>query len=290
MTDAPLTMFLGYGFCAAALAPHLKNRGHTLIATTRSAQKAKEIEALGHTPILTDGSVNAETLLREAFQSADFIVCSAPPGADGDPFLPILLPLITAQSYRARWIGYISTTGVYGDRQGGWAFEDDAPRPGQRRSHWRASAEAAWIASGAPVRLFRCAGIYGPGRSVFDKIREGKAKRIDKPGQVFSRIHTEDIARALIASMDQPDAPGPFNLADDCPAPQHDVIAYACGLIHAPVPPLEPFDPEAMSAMAASFYAENRRVSNARAKAQLGWCPLYRDYRSGLAAILAAGG
>ncbi|WP_019960742.1 Rossmann-fold NAD(P)-binding domain-containing protein [Woodsholea maritima] len=290
MTDAPLTLFLGYGFCAAALAPHLKKRSHTLIATTRSAQKAQDIGALGYDVILTDGSVSAERALSQAFQKARYVVCSAPPGAQGDPFLPALLPLITAGDYQAQWIGYISTTGIYGDRQGGWAFEDDAPRPGQRRSHWRAGAEASWIASGAPVRLFRCAGIYGPGRSVFDKIREGTAKRVDKPGQVFSRIHTEDIARALLASMDQPDAPGPFNLADDCPAPQHEVIAHACGLIGAPAPPLEPFAPDRMSAMAASFYAENRRVSNARAKAQLGWRPLYPNYQSGLAAILAAGG
>ena len=288
MTVTARTLFLGYGFSAAALAPKLHSAGHHILATTRSPEKLSTIQDLGYSGILTDGSVKTNSALQNAFMSAEYVVVSAPPSAEGDPFLPLLGDALESPDCSISWLGYLSTTGVYGDRQGGWAFEYESPRPGQRRSHWRAAAEQAWRDTGLPVRLFRCAGIYGPGRSVFDKIHEGRAQRIDKPGQVFSRIHTDDIATALMASMVRPDLTGPFNLADDQPAPQHEVIKRACEMIGAPVPPLQPFDARSMSPMAASFYAESRRVSNARAKAQLGWRPQYPTYDAGLKAILAA--
>ena len=183
------------------------------------------------------------------------------------------------------WLGYLSTTGVYGGHGGDWVDETTPPRPSQPRSIERLAAERAWQAMGATV--FRLPGIYGPGRSAIDRVKAGTARRIDKPGQVFSRVHVEDIAAAVLAAMTHP-APGAiYNVVDDLPASNSEVIAYACELLGLPVPPVLPWDEVAptMSAMARSFYAENRRVRNDRLKRELGVALRYPTYREGLRAI-----
>jgi nucleoside-diphosphate-sugar epimerase len=187
-------------------------------------------------------------------------------------------------------VGYLSTTGVYGDRGGDWVDEESALDPVNERSRLRVEAEAAWLQRDLPVHVFRLAGIYGPGRSAFDRLRAGRAQRIVKPGQVFSRIHVADIARVLAASMAAPEPGRVYNVADDEPAPPQDVIEHAAQLLGVEVPPAVPFESADLSPMARSFYRESKRVANDRIKRELGVKLLYPDYRAGLAAVLAAGG
>ena len=222
--------------------------------------------------------------MREAARGAGAVIFSAAPGEAGDPFLPAF----DGMDLGLTWLGYLSTTGVYGDRQGGWAFEHDPVSPGQPRSVRRAEAEAAWSERGA--RLFRLSGIYGPGRSALDRVRSGDGPVFHKAGQVFSRVHVDDIASVLIRALEQQGAKGAFNLADDHPSSQAEVMCGAAEMLGAPAPEVIAFDPDQASAMQASFFCECRRVSNARAKAVLGWRPAYPSWREGLAAILAQGG
>ncbi|MEQ8404690.1 MAG: hypothetical protein RKE49_06295 [Oceanicaulis sp.] len=285
MAETPSILFAGFGYVAEATAARLSHAGWRVLASTRSAERAGGIERAGYTPVLADPSDPAgRAALREAAQTADAIIASAAPGEQGDPFLPAFDGL----DFSRTWLGYLSTTGVYGDRRGGWAFERDGVAPSQPRSVRRADAEAGWARHGA--RLFRLSGIYGPGRSALDKIREGRTEVFDAPGQVFSRVHVDDIAAALERALARPQADGAFNLADDHPSSQAEVMIGAAELLGAPAPEIVPFDPQTASPMQASFFAERRRVSNARAKAVLGWRPAYRSWREGLAAILQAGG
>ncbi|MGH7113096.1 MAG: NAD-dependent epimerase/dehydratase family protein, partial [Stellaceae bacterium] len=191
-----------------------------------------------------------------------------------------------------RWFGYLSTTGVYGDRGGGWVDERSELRPSGERGRRRVAAEAGWLdlwrRRGVPVHIFRLAAIYGPGRSPFDALRAGTARRIDKPGQVFSRIHVEDLARVLCASMSQPRPGAVYNVCDDDPAPPEAVVAHAAALLGVPAPPLVPLAEAGLSALARSFYDDNKRVRSALIKSQLGVALRYPDYCAGLAAILAA--
>jgi nucleoside-diphosphate-sugar epimerase len=187
-------------------------------------------------------------------------------------------------------VGYLSTTGVYGDRDGGWVDESSALKPTGERGRRRLAAEAAWLElhrrARLPVHIFRLAGIYGPGRSALDAVRAGRAQRIDKPGQVFSRIHVADIVQVLRASMARPDPGAIYNLCDDDPAPPEAVIAFACELLGVPKSPLVPFAEARLSEMARSFYADNKRVSNRRIKEQLGVRLAYPSYKDGLRALL----
>ena len=196
--------------------------------------------------------------------------------------------MISARARQFEWVGYLSTTGVYGDHQGAWVDENTPLTPSTRRGQWRKDAEEAWHAvPGLPLHIFRLAGIYGPGRGPFAKVRDGTARRIVKTGQVFSRTHVEDIAQVLAASIAQP-APGTaYNICDDDPAPPQDVIAHAAELLGAPVPPAIPFETAEMTPMARSFYAESKRVRNDRIKDELGVQLRFRTYREGLAALLA---
>ncbi len=195
---------------------------------------------------------------------------------------------------RARWLGYLSTTGVYGDHGGGWVDEETPPKPLRPRSLSRLAAERAWQAlgleAGVAVDVFRLPGIYGPGRSAVDQVKAGTARRIDKPGQVFSRIHVEDIAGAVLMAITGAHAGAVYNVADDLPASTSDVVAFACELLGRPAPPVIPWEQAAptMSAMARSFYAETRRVKNDRIKNELGVVLRYPTYREGLRAIAAA--
>lgn len=273
----------GHGFTARALARRLVARGWTIYGTTRKPERMAGIEAQGVIPVLwPDGGLAA------AFDAATHVLASAAPDEDGDPVLAAYESEIREIAPRLDWAGYLSTTGVYGDHQGGWVDEDTPLAPATRRGRLRVAAEAQWQAvSGLPLHIFRLAGIYGSGRGPFEKVRQGTARRIVKPGQVFSRIHVDDIARVLEASIDRPDPGAVYNVCDDMPAPPQDVIAHAAELLGRPLPTEIPFEDAEMSPMARSFYAESKRVSNRRIREELGVVLRYPDYRAGLRALLA---
>ena len=273
----------GHGYSARALARRLLPQGWTVLGTTRNPDKARSLKAEGITPILwPDGD------LRGALSKASHILCSAAPEADGDPVLALLRDQIARAAPRLEWVGYLSTTGVYGDHDGGWVDEDTALTPSTRRGRMRVEAEQAWQSlPGLPLHIFRLAGIYGPGRGPFEKVRNGTARRIIKPGQVFSRIHVDDIAQVLEASIHRPRPGAIYNLCDDDPAPPQDVIGYAAELLGLPLPAEVPFDQADLTPMARSFYAESKRVRNDLIKTELGVKLLHPDYRHGLRALLA---
>ncbi|MXU64671.1 SDR family oxidoreductase [Oceanomicrobium pacificus] len=277
----------GHGYSAQALDRILLGRGWQVTGTTRSAEKAATLRSRGVAPVIWPGSDMGAHL-----DGATHLLLSAAPTEAGDPVLGALGDAIAARAPRLEWVGYLSTTGVYGDRDGGWVDEGSDLRPSTRRGRWRQDAEAGWQAlaaqSGLPLHIFRLAGIYGPGRGPFAKVRAGTARRIVKPGQVFSRIHVEDIAQALAASIDRPRPGAIYNLCDDDPAPPQDVIAEAARLLGCPLPPEERFEAAEMSPMARSFYAESKRVSNRLLKEELGVTLRYPGYRTGLAALLKA--
>ena len=286
MTDQTPTgtlLSLGHGYSAQALARLLRPQGWRVIGTTRSAEKARALASEGVTPLVFPGAD-----LAPALAQATHLLVSAGPGTEGAPMLAAAGDAIAAADFA--WAGYLSTTGVYGDHKGGWVDEDTPLAPSTRRGRWRMEAEAAWRATGLPLHIFRLAGIYGPGRGPFAKVRAGTARRIIKPGQVFSRIHVEDIAQVLAASIARPNPVRAYNLCDDDPAPPQDVIAHAAELLGLPVPPAIPFEEAEMTPMARSFYAESKRVRNNRIKDELGVKLIYPSYREGLAALLAAEG
>jgi nucleoside-diphosphate-sugar epimerase len=269
---------LGHGYSARALARRLIPQGWQVIGTTRSPAKADALAREGVTPLLWPGDLTA------ALAQATHILASAAPDPAGDPFLGSQGAQIAAA--RPVWVGYLSTTGVYGDHQGGWVDEDTPLTPCSDRGRQRVLAETQWRATGLPVHIFRLAGIYGPGRGPFEKVRDGTARRIIKPGQFFSRIHVEDIAQVLEASIRRPNPGAAYNVCDGDPAPPEDVLSHAARLLNLPEPPAVPFDQAEMSPMARSFYGESKRVRNDRILAELGVRLRYPDYRSGLAAML----
>ncbi|MGB3246826.1 MAG: SDR family oxidoreductase [Sulfitobacter sp.] len=272
----------GHGFSARALAARLIPQGWHIIGTTRSAEKCAAIAATGVEPIVWPGT-DVSALLTEI----PHLLVSAGPGPQGDPVLDLLRDDIARAASSLRWVGYLSTTGVYGDHQGGWVDETTPLTPATKRGKARVEAEAAWQAiENLPLHIFRLAGIYGPGRGPFAKVRKGTARRIIKEGQVFSRIHVEDIALALELSINAPQKSAIYNLCDDDPAPPQDVIGHAAELLGMPLPPAIPYDQAEMTPMARSFYAESKKVSNQHAKRALGWDPLFPNYRAGLAALL----
>jgi nucleoside-diphosphate-sugar epimerase len=279
-------LVFGHGYSAGFLTPELVSRGWHVIGTTRS--NLDRVRQSGASPLQWPGD---ETSIRAAIDRADAILIAVAPDADGDPVLNGFAEDLART--RPRWLGYLSTTGVYGDRQGDWVDEGSVLDAKTRRGRARVAAEAAWqdlaTQSALPLHIFRLAGIYGPGRGPFEKVRNGTARRIVKAGQVFSRIHVEDIAQVLLASIAAP-APGAvYNLCDDDPAPPEDVIAHAARLLGLPVPQAIPFDQAEMTPMARSFYADSKRVRNDRIKRELGITLRYPDYRSGLEALLKAG-
>jgi len=211
--------------------------------------------------------------VRVALAVATHVLSSVPPDADGDPVLTTY-----GEALDHAWLGYLSSTGVYGDTQGAWV--DETAPIGRGRRGLRTAADADWLARGA--RVFRLPGIYGPGRSALERVRESKMHRIDLPGQVFSRVHVDDLAAGVVRGFDAP--PGAYNLADDLPASQNAVVEEACRLLGVPPPPVMSVDEAGLSPAARAFYSENRRVANGKARRVLGWRPRYRDYREGLSA------
>ncbi len=257
----PRFFIFGLGYTAARLAAALEAGGWDVVSTGRSG--TLRFEDAGN--------------VRLALADASHVLSSVPPGGDlGDPVLDAYGPMLAG-----KWLGYLSSTGVYGDTGGAWVDESAPTGTGRRAA--RAEADAVWLARGA--RVFRLPGIYGPGRSALERVRDGKAHRIDLPGQVFSRVHVDDIVSGVLAALDAP--PGAWNLADDEPCSQNAVIEHACRLLGLAPPPLQSLDEAGLSPMARAFYAENRRVANRKARRELGWTPCYPSYREGLASCLA---
>ena len=273
----------GHGYSAQALTRLLLPQGWTVIGTTRTSAKAEALAATGVIPAIWPGADMASAL-----DSATHLLISAAPDDGGDPVLRELAPQIAARASQFQWVGYLSTTGVYGDNSGDWVDENSPLTPATKRGQARVEAEAAWAAiPGLPLHIFRLAGIYGPDRGPFAKVRNGTARRIIKQGQVFSRTHVEDIALVLAASIARPNPGAAYNVCDDDPAPPQDVIGYAAELLGLPLPPAEDFETAEMTPMARSFYAESKKVRNDRIKDELGVRLKYPDYRSGLRALLA---
>lgn len=280
MTSTQSLLFVfGLGYSALQLAGQLQTSGWRVAGTVRTAAKAAGLRARGIAAEVWNGEGPV------AVPDGAHWLITLPPGRPGCP----AALAAGAGAGDARSITYLSTTGVYGDLRGGWAFEWSPVAPSSPRAAARVLAETQWLAaSDGAARLVRLPGIYGPGRSPFDRLRDGTAQRVIKPGQVFSRVHVDDIASGLAALVQQPEAYGVFHLCDDLSAPPQDVTAFAAELLGMARPPDVPFEEAQLSEMAASFYAECKRVTNARAKAALGWRPAYPTYREGLRAILDA--
>ncbi len=289
---APRLFVFGLGYSAQVFARRLRVRGWRIAGTTRSPEAATALRAEGFEALLFDRE-RPLTDPAAALAGTTHLLAGVPPDEAGDPALDLHGPEISACKGLA-WAGYLSTTGVYGDRGGDWVDEESALEPTGARARRRVAAERGWLklqrSHALPIHLFRLAGIYGPGRSALDQVRAGTARRIHKPGQVFSRIHVDDIATVLEASIARPHPGRAYNLCDDNPAPPAEVVAQACALLGLEPPPLVPYEAAGLSAMARSFYRDNKRVSNRRIKQELGVALAYPDYDAGLAAILAAGG
>jgi nucleoside-diphosphate-sugar epimerase len=278
----------GLGYSAEALSRRLAPEGWQIAGTSRTADKTAHIAGLGYDAYLFDGTARVEAIA-DALTDTTHILVSAGPGDQGDPALHCFADDL-ARSSNLRWIGYLSTIGVYGDMDGAWVDEETAPQSTSQRATRRAKAERQWLdfgeRTGKTAQIFRLGGIYGPGRSAIDDLREGTCRRIIKPGQVFNRIHVEDIANVLLAATAGLGQHTTYNVTDDEPAPPQDVIEYAAELLGVPPPPELPFETADLSPMARSFYSANRRVSNARMKTDLGVKLTFPTYREGLRSIL----
>ena len=263
-------LIFGMGYTASRLADKLRADGWLVTGTRRMS---------GGDAVAFDD----EVAVRTALENATHILSSVPPMSEGGD--PVLLKYgVAIASSDVSWVGYLSSTGVYGDTGGAWV--DESAPVGEGRRMARAEADLAWQALRDDVRVFRLPGIYGPGRSALERVEEGKAHRIEMPGQIFSRVHVDDIVDAVIDAFDGPS--GVYNIADDAPASQNDVIEYACDLLQREWPPLQSIEAAGLSPMARGFYAENRRITNTKAKRLLNWQPQYANFRQGLQALLAA--
>jgi nucleoside-diphosphate-sugar epimerase len=280
----------GHGYVATALTEALGACGFAIAGTHRSEAQVAVLAGQGRDAYRFDGT---RPVAAEALDGTTHLLLSIPPDDAGDPVLRHHRALLGARAGRFAWVGYLSTTGVYGDRAGGLVDETSALQPVTDRGLRRVAAEAAWLAMvrefGLPVHVFRLAGIYGPGRNQLAAIRDGTARRIVKPGQLFSRIHVDDIVGILRASMARPRPGAVYNLCDDEAAPPQEVVAYAARLLGRDPPPEIPFEAAALTPMARSFFAESKRVSNRLVKDELGYRFRYPTFREGLEALLAEG-
>jgi nucleoside-diphosphate-sugar epimerase len=277
-------LFLGFGFSAEALSKILDPKLWRITGTSRSADGIKHIQTLGYEAVLFDD-------LDTIDDSVTHIVTSVPPGSTGDPVLQTLSIELKRRAKQLHWVAYLSTTGVYGDHGGAWVDENTPLTPNTERGQRRVDAENQWLAlhehHHLPVHIFRLAGIYGPGRNALISLKDGSAKRVIREGQVFSRIHVDDIAGILKASIAKPNPGRAYNVADDEPCPPQDVITYAASLLKVEPPPEIPFEKAELSAMAKSFFMDSKRVHNTRAKEELGYEFLYPNYKVGLKGLLA---
>ncbi len=277
----------GFGFSARALAQALPRDQWVITGTSRSVEGCDKIRQLGFDAVQFNDDTPLDPSLLDG---VTHIVVSVPPGKAGDPVLKCHRAHLAERAAHIRWLAYLSTTGVYGDRQGGWVDETSPLTPSTSRGHARLTAETGWLElwrdTGLAVHLFRLAGIYGPGRNQLQSLKSGKARRIVKPGQVFSRIHVTDIAGILHASMQRPDPGSAYNVCDDEAAPPQDVVAYAADLLGVEPPPEVAFEDAELSDMAKSFYAESKRVSNDKVKSDLDYRFVFPTYHQGLKALL----
>lgn len=284
-------MCVGLGYSARAVGRRVRQDGGHVSGSARSASSVAALAAEGFDAFPFTGTAASDGL-RSRLATTTHLLLSAAPDEGGDPVLRCHADDIAAAvaSGSLTWIGYLSTIAVYGDQQGRWVDEDTPVQPGSARAKRRVEAEQAWLGlgqrTGVRIQVFRIAGIYGPGRSTIAALKAGTAHRIIKPGQVFNRIHVEDIAQVVHAAVAGRGRHTVYNLADDEPAPPQDVVTYAAGLIGVPPPPELPFETADLSPMARSFYGEVKRVRNARLKADLGVSLLYPTYREGLAALV----
>ncbi len=290
--SAPRLLFcFGLGYTALRLAEALMAEGWSVAGTCRSQDKRQRLEDRVIAAYLFDRGRPLDDA-GAALAGATHLLSSAPPDGQGDAVLDHHAAAI-AHAERLEWIGYLSTTAVYGNHRGLWVDEDTPPDPSGERGRCRLDAENLWLdywwGHGIPAHVFRLAGIYGPGRSALDAVRAGAAKRIDKPGQVFSRVHVDDIVAVLRASIARPNGGRAYNVCDDRPAPPAEVVEFACELLGVEPPPLVPFDEAELSPMGRSFYADNKRVRNDRIKEELGVALEYPDYQAGLRELLCGG-
>ncbi len=276
----------GAGYSARAFAGAVRGEAERVDGTTRHAENCAELERAGVSPLIFDGTVPSAALL-DRLADATHVVVSIAPGERGDPALAVVEQALRRPQNTIRWIGYLSTVGVYGDHGGNWVDESTPCKPVSRRSLERVEAETAWTElatrHGVPLAILRLSGIYGPGRNAFVNLARGTARRLVKPGQVFNRIHVEDIAGAL-RFLAAGDTGGVFNVSDDEPSPPQDVVAFAAGLMEVTPPPETAFETAELTPMARSFYGENKRVSNGRLR-NLGYAFRHPDYRAGLTAL-----
>jgi nucleoside-diphosphate-sugar epimerase len=285
----PHLLVLGMGYCAARFVTVYGDRFTRIAATARSLDKIARFRAQLLHGMIFDGQAQSDLL--QAAGQASHVLVSIPPGEDGDPALNALGGVLRANP-NLRWVGYLSTTGVYGDRGGAWTDEDAPVMPQSPRARRRADAEEAWLELATPeraVHIFRLSGIYGPGRNALVDLKNGEARRLTKFGQVFNRIHVDDVAAVLAAAIDRPKAGPVFNLADDEPAPSSDVVGFAAGLLGLFPPPLMRVEDADLSDMAKSFWAENKRISSRRIKSELGVTLSAPTYREGLRALFLSG-
>ena len=277
----------GLGYSAGFLARRLTPQGWTISGTATTAEGASRLVEQGYRAAVFNGT-NATAEIATLLYDATHVLLSIPPTADGDPALGAFEDAL-AGSPCLRWIGYLSTVGVYGDAGGDWVDEETPANPGSQRGRRRLNAENQWLAfghrSGKTVMIFRLPGIYGPGRCAIDDVKAGTARRIIKPGQVFNRIHVEDIASTLEAAIARPHIGRIYNVTDDEPCPPQDVVAYAANLLGESLPPPLDFATAALSPMARSFYSESKKVGNARIKNELGVVLQFPTYRDGLTAL-----
>ncbi|AOF91142.1 SDR family oxidoreductase [Sinorhizobium sp. RAC02] len=283
-------LILGAGFSGKAIGETFRDAGFSVAGTTRSAEKAEALRALGVEPILYDGGAISEALAADMAR-ATHLVQSIAPGKDGDPLFRTESPALSTLMPKLEWAGYLSTVGVYGDHKGGWVNEDTVLNPVSARSVERVEAENHWLASGEasglPVAVLRLAGIYGPGRNALRNMEDGTARRLIKPDQVFNRIRVEDIGGSALF-LAQKHLGGVWNITDDEPGPPQDVVAEAARLMGLPTPPDIAFETAELSPMARSFYGENKRVSNAKLRAA-GFDFRFSNYRQSLAELHASG-
>jgi len=288
----PHLLIFGYGYTARRIGRRLRDRGWVVSGTRSTSIGAEEVDAEGIRGYVFDGKERSERLGLAA-RSASHVLVSIPPTEGGDPVLRHYRTDLEAAVDRG-WIGYLSTTGVYGDHGGAWIDESTPVSPGTLRSVRRVEAERAWSRlaneTDCTLQIFRLSGIYGPERSVIDRLRSGTAQRLVRPGLVFNRIHVDDVAGAVLAGIGAPTASGVVNVSDDHPAPPGDVLVEAAALLDIEPPPALSADAADLSPKARSFYAENKRVANARLKHTLGYRLRYPTYREGLAAIVAEAG